>query len=231
MAVAPPAAASAPSCFPFPVWAALFALSGFVALSLEIVWFRLLGVILKSNAFTFATLLAVYLLGVGGGAFWDSRLARRSERPTAVFLLLQALVPAYAALALAAFVHGVPQGFGPALVRDYLTRYETLDLARTLAAIGSWRAGIALDEQGTELVHLFGWLYGAVPLFLFGPPTLMMGLSFPFLQKATQTDPAVLGRRVGLLQAANILGCTFGAALTGLGLLAWLGSAGTSVES
>ena len=34
-------------------WATLFGLSGFLALSLEIVWFRLLGVIVKSTAFTF----------------------------------------------------------------------------------------------------------------------------------------------------------------------------------
>ena len=35
---------------PFAVWAAIYAVSGFLALSLEIVWFRLLGVMLKSTA-------------------------------------------------------------------------------------------------------------------------------------------------------------------------------------
>ncbi|HEY8149722.1 MAG TPA: fused MFS/spermidine synthase, partial [Vicinamibacteria bacterium] len=50
-------------------WAALFALSGFCALSLEIVWFRIIDVAVKSTAFTFGTVLAVYLLGLAVGTF------------------------------------------------------------------------------------------------------------------------------------------------------------------
>ncbi len=48
-------------------WIAIYGLSGFLALSLEIVWFRLLGVMVKSTAFTFGTLLSVYLSGPGPG--------------------------------------------------------------------------------------------------------------------------------------------------------------------
>lgn len=69
--------------FAFGTWMALYALSGFVALSLEILWFRLLGIILKSNSFTFATLLAIYLLGVGGGALLAraGRAGQEGPRP------------------------------------------------------------------------------------------------------------------------------------------------------
>ena len=41
---------------PARVWMLIYALSGFIALSLEIVWFRLLGVMQKSTSFTFPTL-------------------------------------------------------------------------------------------------------------------------------------------------------------------------------
>ena len=78
-----------------------------------------------------------------------------------------------------------------------------------------------------HLAQLFLLLYCALPLLLFGPPTTMMGMSFPFLQKAVQTDVESLGRRVGWLQAANIVGSTIGVVLTGVGLLHWLGSSGT----
>lgn len=210
----------------FRTWMLLFASSGFVALSLEIVWFRLLGTILKSNAFTFATLLAVYLLGVGGGALLGRRLARGSQRPTFMFLALQALIPAYAALALAALVHALDLG-SPALLQAYVSQYEMLDLPHTLQALADWLAGRPLDGDARRLLWLFAELYLLVPLFLFGPPTLLMGVAFPYLQKATQTDPRLLGRRVGLLQAANILGCALGAILTGLVLLSLLGSAAT----
>jgi spermidine synthase len=219
-----PLAAVRPATFGFSTWTLLFALSGFIALSLEILWFRVLGVILKSNAFTFATLLSIYLVGVGGGALWGSRWARRSERPAEIFLLLQALIPAYAALALAGFLHGVA---GWPELYAYLGGYETLDLKLALPALAQVLSWSTLDQDARALVRLFGLLYGFVPLVLFGPPTLLMGLSFPFLQKATQTDPRVLGRRVGMLQAANILGCTLGSIVTGLWLLGQLGTAGS----
>ena len=53
---------------PFGLWLSLYALSGFVALSLEILWFRLVDVAVKSTAFTFGTVLGTYLLGSAAGA-------------------------------------------------------------------------------------------------------------------------------------------------------------------
>jgi len=68
--------------FPFGLWLLLYALSGFVALSLEILWFRVLGVIVKSNSFTFAWLLTVYLSGLGLGALLGRAAAARSAIPS-----------------------------------------------------------------------------------------------------------------------------------------------------
>jgi spermidine synthase len=90
-----------PSSLPFWTWALLYALTGFIALGLEIAWFRLLGVILKSTAFTFGTLLTVYLGGLGLGGAVGARLVDRSRRPGATFLWLQYGVTLYAALSLA----------------------------------------------------------------------------------------------------------------------------------
>ena len=70
-------------------------------------------------------------------------------------------------------------------------------------------------------------LYVLLPAALIGPPTFMAGFSFPLLQRAVQTDLAQLGRRVGTLLAANILGSTVGAFVTGWVLLDFLGTAGT----
>ena len=96
--------AVAPRRLPIGAWAALFAVSGFIALSLEIVWFRMLGVMLKSTSFTFGTLLAVYLAGIGLGAAAGSAVAGRVRRPGLGFFALQAGAGAYAALSLAAFI-------------------------------------------------------------------------------------------------------------------------------
>ncbi|HEX6738861.1 MAG TPA: fused MFS/spermidine synthase, partial [Vicinamibacteria bacterium] len=52
---------------PLRLWTLLYALSGFCALSLEILWFRMLELAVKSSAFTFGTLLCLYLLGNAAG--------------------------------------------------------------------------------------------------------------------------------------------------------------------
>lgn len=219
---------TAPQTFGWRTWLAIYALSGFIALSLEIVWFRVLGVILKSNSFTFATLLAIYLTGIGVGALIGARWARGSTAPARRFLVLQALVPAYAGLSLALFVAGVGVLPGTHGLAAHLNDYQPVDIERALHSTGH-----TLLRFGRVAPHVlreardFLTLYGLVPLFLIGPPTLFMGMSFPYLQKAAQTDPAVVGRRVGLLQAANILGSTLGAALTGLFLLQTLSTAWT----
>jgi spermidine synthase len=70
-------------------------------------------------------------------------------------------------------------------------------------------------------------LYLALPAALFGPATVLMGFSFPILQRAVQDDPRTSGRKVGILQAANIGGCVAGSIVVGLVLLEWLGTAGT----
>jgi spermidine synthase len=66
-----------------------------------------------------------------------------------------------------------------------------------------------------------------LPLLLIGVPVVLMGLSFPYLQKAAHANYSRVGRRIGILMAANIAGSTIGASATGLLLLSWLGSAAT----
>ena len=206
--------------------ALLFGLSGFLALSLEIVWFRLLTVMLKPTAFTFGTALAVYLLGLGTGAAIGSGVADRTKRPVLGFFWLQAGAALYAAISLTAFVARLDHTPALAWFAHYYRGYETLDVRAAAQALRAWATGL---YRGTASPFPFDFarLYVLCPALLIGPPTAMMGASFPLLQKVAQTDMARLGRRVGLLLAANIIGSTVGAFLTGLLLLDWLGTAGT----
>ncbi len=118
----------APSTFSFPTWTAVYALSGFVALSLEILWFRVLGVVLKSNSFTFATLLAIYLTGLGGGALLGSRWARRVASPGEGFLILQSTITLYAGLSLTLLTRALGRTGVLDLLWHYLGDYEALDI-------------------------------------------------------------------------------------------------------
>ena len=127
-----------PSGFPFGAWAAFFAISGFIALSLEIVWFRMLGIMLKSTSFTFGTLLAIYLTGVGVGAVAGSVVAARIRRPALGFFALQAGAGAYAALSLTVVVTEL--GHSPWLqwFASYFGGHEGIDIRAVI--IHTWNA-------------------------------------------------------------------------------------------
>jgi predicted membrane-bound spermidine synthase len=86
--------------FTFGTWLLLYVLSGFIALSLEILWLRLLTVLLKCTAFTFGTMLTIYLGGLGLGAIAGTSLVQKSSRPVSVFLALQTLVGLFAGIAI-----------------------------------------------------------------------------------------------------------------------------------
>ena len=198
---------------PFAAWAAIYALSGLMALSLEIVWFRLLGVMMKSTAFTFGTLLTLYLTGIGAGAYAGSFVAPRLRRPGMVFLLAQAMVVLSAGVLLS-LVLG--RSMDVEWLRQYFGSYNPFNV----------RAAAQQLRQG-EFPGEFLLLYFGLPAVMILPPTLMMGFSFPVLQRIVQTDLARLGRRVGLLMMANIVGSVIGTMLTGWVALDLLGSAGT----
>jgi spermidine synthase len=80
----------------FRLWTLLYALSGFLALSFEITWFRLMEVGVKSTAYTFGTVLCLYLLGLGAGSLVGGRHAERLARPLVAFLDYQLLLLACA---------------------------------------------------------------------------------------------------------------------------------------
>jgi spermidine synthase len=193
---------------PMGLWFSLYALSGFCALSLEILWFRMLELAVKSSAFTFGTLLCLYLLGNAAGCFL-AIARRRFAQPLRTFLLCQCVLLAWSGLAVV-LIGRLPAGspfFG------WLYEY--------------WGRGAGLVLGQTFDREVFLRVYVALPVVLFGLPTVLMGFSFPALQQAVQDDPRQSGRRVGLLQAANIAGCVSGSLLVGLLGLRLFGSMGS----
>jgi spermidine synthase len=191
------------------LWLTLYALSGFCALSLEIVWFRLINVGTKATAFTFGTVLAVYLLGLGAGSLVGGRLAERARRPLRLFLTCQCWLLLWSTAAIIVLVSLSPETPGYGWFVEYWGQRRGFRLG------SGWEAGA------------FFRLYVLWPCLLYGPPTFLMGFCFVLLQRAVQDDPKTSGRKVGALQAANIAGCTAGSLVVGLGSLNWLGTTGT----
>lgn len=177
-------------------WCVLFFVSGFLAISLELIWLRYFGVILSASAYSFGHVLSLFLLFDAAGVLIGTRVVRRVRDLRSTFLLLQGLVVVSAVAGLLVVNHPRIASLNEWSVQD-----------RTL-----WSNGLVL---------------GLFPLVTMGPAGLLIGISFPLVQHALQTDPRFVGRRVGLAQLANILGNTTAGALTGMVLFQSLGTPGT----
>ena len=205
----PVAAADVPPPVSLARAASLYALSGFVALSLEVLWFRIVEVAVKATAFAFGTVLGLYLAGLAVGCLIATTVVGRTRRPLRAFLLCQCALLVYAALAVALLSRLPVDTPGYAWLFEYW---------------GRSRGPVLGDAEDVAAARR---LYGVVPALLFGPPTVLMGLAFPFLQRAVHDRPETSGWKVGLLQAANIAGCVAGSLVVGLWAVGRFGTAGS----
>ena len=206
-------------------WSLVYACSGFLALSLEIVWFRLLGVMTKSNAFTFGSLLALYLTGLGLGSVLGSRFASRVRRPGALFLGIQAAVGLSCSLLLVVIVFTATRVDA---LRNHFASEGWLSLGQAFRGLRDTLVGFLHGNfEVAPLVPELILLYIVLPGLMVIPATFLMGFSFPILQRVVHNDLASIGRRVGTLLLANVVGSMAGAMLTGWLLLDLIGTAGT----
>ncbi len=193
-------------------WCALVFASGFIVISLEIIWFRVLDFTLKSSVYTFGHLLAFFLIGDAIGSLLGSRYVARIRHPRRVFLQIQALIALYSLgiTWLIAIAASNPTG----VVGQYI-------------AAADGRLSLTSLAESPLYVYSFTMIYFIIPALVLLPPAILVGFYFPVVQKAIQTDTHVVGQRVGLVEVANIVGNTVGSILTGTLLLDTLGTPGT----
>ena len=192
-------------------WYLLYGMTGAVALGLEVVFFRVVDTVMRSNSYTFAHVLSLYLLLFGLGGALGARLVRRARRPEAWFLWLQCLAGLGAlagVLALLAPLKLPDVGGLRPFLEDY---YATDGLA----------SGFAIGRAETIYVTV------VAPLLVMTIPVVCFGAAFPFVQALAARRVDVLGRRTGRLLFANVVGNVAGTLVTGFVLLDRLGSSGT----
>ena len=148
----------------------VIALSGLTALGAQVVWTRLLGLVLGGTVFSFTIILAIFLAGLGIGSSVGSVVARHARSPYAALGWCQlALV---AAIPLAAHMISAELPFwqlNPDFADRIFLRY-THDLVRSAVAILPatclWGASFPLAlaaaaEDGQEPGHLAGGVNAA----------------------------------------------------------------------
>ena len=182
------------------------AVAGFCSLSMEVAWFRLLGLILGASAYAFSLMLLAFLVGIASGGALGGPLADRLAGG------------------------GTAEGGGGEISR----RWRILaGLVAAQAGVGllTWAVMWGYGRLPLVFVQLYfilgrdpDLIWGAkcvISLLIMTPPAFLMGLGFPLLIRARSADPD--GAAVGALYSANTLGGVAGAFMAGFVLLPTIG--------
>jgi spermidine synthase len=146
------------------------ALSGMSALGAEVVWTRLLSLLLGGTVYTFSIILAVFLVGLGLGSSIGSFLARTLTRPRIALGACQLLLTGAIAWSALMINKSLPYWpIDPELTSNPWIGFQ-LDLVRCLWAILPatclWGASFPLAlagvaAPGQDLARLVGGVYAA----------------------------------------------------------------------
>jgi spermidine synthase len=189
-------------------WYLIYATTGAIALSYEIVMLRVVAGVMRSNTYTFGHVLGIYLGLLAAGGLLGAWVRPRIRDHRQAFLWLQFAVGASAAAGIVLFVHVLPRSPLGGRIEAWLA---------TDGFAGGFGAG------GPQLV-----LFGVVmPLLLMAVPVMAMGAAHPFAQGLVIDDLAHVGDRTGHLLFANVVGNVLGTMLSAFVLIDRLGSAGT----
>lgn len=194
-------------------WFVVYGVTGAVALAFEQLFFRLIDAEMRSNSYSFAHVLTLYLVLFGVGATIGSRLVRRAVDPRRWFLWMQFGVGVSALLALIGLVTILPNAGFEAALAEYFGGE-------------GYNGGFGTERSAKDWAKI-GVVYLVVPLGIMGAPVLLMGASFPFVQAVIASDVATLGRRTGALLFTNTCGNVAGTLLSGFVFIDRLGTAGT----
>ena len=197
--------------WPFLLWPTLTFASGVLAIGLELVWFRVLDVMVKSTSMTFGTALSVYLAGLAIGALAATAMASRVTVPLHWLLATQGLSAIAAAL--------------PILLLARLP----IDWPGYASLVEYWRAYEGLGLRPTDAPGDIAALYFALSAIVMGPATILFGASFVWLQRAMQDDVSTSGWKVGVTEAARIGGNVLGSLLVGFVMFEFVGTAATLI--
>lgn len=175
-----------------------FGVSGFIALSYEVIWSRVLALIIGSSVYAFSIMLTTFLIGLAAGASLASRFVDRISRPVLAFALIEIGV-------------GVTSLGGAYMFNDL--PYVFIQLYRWLEA--------------TAFTVLLFTRFLVAMLVMIGP-TLMLGALFPLVVRiVSRSRERATGRMVGDVYAANTLGAITGSFASGFVLVPWLGLLGS----
>src|SRR4051812_3574849 len=187
--------------------------SGFIAIGYEIIWFRLVGVLLKDSIYAFTIMLTVYLAAIALGSLHVDRIARVMpwKGPRNCYLGLNGIVALSVAATVCAFYY--LQGGLAGLGLDQLRQAPILPIPPR-----EWSL-LAISALPLNLLACIG-----VAGFFIALPAYFMGATFPLLASLAPDAARHPARAVAWVYATAVLGNLAGALVTGFVLLPVLGT-------
>jgi predicted membrane-bound spermidine synthase len=183
-----------------PLPLALFGLSGFCALALEVLWTRTLTLTLNNTTYAFSLILAMFLTGIGlGGASSSFALRRVKLDPSAAFGFSMFGVGLFALMSLVMF--SANQSI-TAVIGAVIPKESLLNLI-----------------PGTEPMAPFV----ALCLAAVFPSAFFMGAGFPLALESAKPRDGKAGGDVGRLYSINTAGCVFGSIAAGFFIIPYIG--------
>ncbi|MBV6417671.1 MAG: Polyamine aminopropyltransferase [Steroidobacteraceae bacterium] len=187
------------------VLALCFALSGLAALVYQTAWTRQFALVFGTSELAVATVLAAYMAGLALGAALIERLLPRVARPVLTYAVLEL-------------------GIGIAsIVLVPLLLHASEALLRLL--FGGEPAPPSSEHGGISFYFL------ASAFVVLAVPATLMGATLPLLARHAVREDREVGRRIGLLYAANTAGAVAGALLAAFWMLPALGLRSTIVAA
>ncbi|MBW1892161.1 MAG: fused MFS/spermidine synthase [Deltaproteobacteria bacterium] len=172
----------------------IVAVSGFCTMAYEVIWTKLLGLIVGPTTYSFTIVLTTFIVGLAMGSFFFGRISDYIKKTdlTLVLILTQVLA-ALSALAVSQIL-GNSQIFFAKLIYDF-------------------------KDHFTQLLLLKG-----VILFLFMIiPTFFLGAAFPLTIKICARSLRYTGRSIGSIYAINTVGAVAGSFFAGFILIPMIG--------
>jgi spermidine synthase len=188
-------------------------LSGFLGIGYEILWFRVISVLVKDSPYAFSSMLAVYLLALGAGSLAITAVMQRRRAIDKVAWL------AWAQLGIA--VTSVASVAALPLVNRVPLIAEVLDIGFGQQI----HPPMTLPRIRIEWLAAFDIVLW--PVAIMGIGALLFGAGFPLLAALGLRTPNREGDAISRVYASTIAGNVCGGLVTGFVLLPWLKTEGT----
>lgn len=190
--------------------------TGFIAISYEIIWIRIISTIVKASPYAFSSILFIYLLGIAFGSFIMNKYLSINNKINSknLFFAFQFFIALYTLGSIGVYYNLIEN-----VEMFFKINYYSFSQIKHPSLIN-----ISFDSYYVffrAIFHLFDVFFW--PLIFIFIPTLFMGASFPLIASIAYKRGQE-GMTVGIVYFFNILGNVTGGLATGLLLLGTLGT-------